>query len=134
MAAHTVLIADRDPDTREILALALERAGYRPLSARDGPAALALLDVEAVTLVITELYLPCGEEKCLVRAIRRHPIHRDVPVIAYSARVAAADREWAERGGCNLFLPKPTSIGELLGQVRTLARPPVGREQVPSQS
>lgn len=134
MTAQTVLIVDRDPDTREILALALAHGGYRPVALQEGAAALSLLDVEPVSLVITELYLPCAGEKCLVRAIRRHPVHRDVPVIAYTARAAAADREWAERGGCTLFLAKPMSIADLLDRVRTLVRPEADRHSLSTES
>lgn len=133
MAAQTVLIADRDNDTREILALALARAGYRPLAVPDGQAALAILAVEPVKLVITELYLPCGDERCLLRAIKRHPVHGSVPVVAYSARVAAADREWAARQGCDLFLAKPTSIGDLLERVHALVGVGAADDRVPSE-
>lgn len=120
MVAGTVLIADRDPDTREILALALSRAGLRPLVAADGPSALATLELEPVKLVIAELYLACAHERCLLRALKRHPAHRDVLVIAYSSRVAAADREWAHRQRCDVFLPKPTSIVDVVEHVRAL--------------
>lgn len=122
MAAHTVLIADRDPDTREILRLALSRAGYRPIAVSDGAAALAVLEGAPVRLVISELYLPCADERCLVRAIRQQAALDAVRVIAYTTRVSAEDREWAQRQRCDLFLPKPTNVNELIEHVRSVLR------------
>lgn len=128
MAAETVLIVDHDADTREILVLALERAGFRTFAHEDGAAALALLD--AVDCVITDLYVPAGDERCLVRAIKRHPLHHDLPVIAYTTRLAPNDREWAQRQGCDLMLGKPTSIAIIVDHVRAL----VGRRVAPGKT
>lgn len=122
MAAHSVLIADRDDDTREILALALSRAGFRPIVVADGREALVVLSGIAVRLVISELYLPCPDEPCLVRAIRQQAQYDGVRLIAYTSRVTADDREWAQRQGCDLFLAKPASVPELMEHVRTVLR------------
>jgi CheY-like chemotaxis protein len=45
-----ILLAEADPVLRELLAAALERAGYRPLTAADGSQAVALFTVHAEEL------------------------------------------------------------------------------------
>ncbi len=120
MATETVLIVDRDADTREILGLALERAGFRTLVRDEGDGALSALEEGGVHCVITDLYLPAAGDRCLVRAIKRHPTHRNVPVIAYTTRLAPNDREWAQRQRCDLILAKPTSIMLIVQHVRAL--------------
>ncbi len=129
MAAETVLIVDRDADTREILELALQRAGFHTLAHEDGAEVLPLLG--AVDCVITDLYVPARDERCLVRAIKQHPLYRDVPVIVYTTRLAPNDREWAERQRCDVLLAKPTSIATVVEHVRALVhRRVAGRETI----
>ncbi len=119
MAADVVLIVDADADTREILSLALTRAGYRVIAAADGDEAVALLSSEPVSLVIADLYVRTGEERCLLRWLRLQQAYMRTPVIAYTARLSPRDYEWADEQHCRRVLAKPTSIVVIAEQVRT---------------
>lgn len=48
---RTILIADDDPQIREVVRILLENEGYRVLEAEDGARAIALAD-EKVDLII----------------------------------------------------------------------------------
>jgi DNA-binding response OmpR family regulator len=118
MPGETVLIADSDADTREILALALSRAGFRTLVAADGDQAMAMLASTPVRLMISDLYLPTGQERCLLRAIDREAKRDGLHVIAYTTRLTPADQDWARRYGCAYVLPKPTPLLTITERVR----------------
>ncbi|HZQ15438.1 MAG TPA: response regulator [Gaiellaceae bacterium] len=54
----TVLVVDDEPALRQLIALAVARAGARPVLASDVPEALELVEREPVHLVLTDLTMP----------------------------------------------------------------------------
>ena len=102
-----ILIVDPDDQLRKSLSRQLKTNGAVVVQAADGTAALAILSRQPVTLLITELYLPAGEDDCLVHAIRRNPVHAALRIVAHTHRSQAADREWAMRAGADAYLIKP---------------------------
>ena len=77
--SSTILVVDDEARFREILGLALQRAGHRVLAAGDGRAALALLETETVDVVMSDLRMPQMDGRSLLSAVKqRWP---NVPVI-----------------------------------------------------
>ncbi|MDC7785135.1 response regulator [Rhodoplanes sp. TEM] len=72
---ETILVVEDDPDVREHSAEILGELGYRVLQAENGPAALAVLEREQVTLLFTDLGLPGGMNgrELADEATRRRP-------------------------------------------------------------
>src|SRR5688572_17304193 len=103
----TILIADPDDRARALLATQL-LSGGAILHAADAPAALAVLAQRPVAVLVTELYLPVGENECLVHAVRRDDALRKTRIVAHTHRSMPADREWAMRAGADAYLIKPT--------------------------
>ena len=62
--AETILLVEDEPAVRRLVAVSLERAGYRVLEACDGAAGMALFDAHApaVDLLITD---PGGPEDAI---------------------------------------------------------------------
>jgi CheY-like chemotaxis protein len=54
----------------------------------------------------------------LVKQIRAHPVHGDVPVIMISASSDEQKAELSMRAGAGLFLTKPIDLDRLLGLLR----------------
>ena len=57
MEPRKILVADDDPEIREVLRLLLTGEGYEVLEASDGSEAIALLN-SAVDLVILDVMMP----------------------------------------------------------------------------
>ena len=104
----TVLIADSDPDILALVALRLERAGYRTVVAGDGEAALelALADPPDFAVVDWSMPLPDGVE--LTHALRAHAATAEVPVLALTASGGTYDD-----GGASAYVQKPFGAGTL---------------------
>ena len=83
--AKTVLIADDDPDIQALVALRLERAGYRTVLAADGQAALELAVAEPPDLAVVDWSMPRLDGIELIRALRAHSATADVPVLLLTA-------------------------------------------------
>ncbi len=113
----TILVVDDDVAIRETLADALDAAGYRAVSARNGREGLSKFEGTNPRLVITDVMMPHIDGREMVRAIRRTDAGTDVPVILMSAAHDLAEEEGV---GHDLFLAKPFDIDRLLDHVREL--------------
>lgn len=100
--------------------------GFRVLDAADGTAALRMTMRSEVHLLITELYLNTGADRCLVRAVRREAALRRVKILVVSDRGASDDRDWALSAGADAYLIKPVLLGRML---QLSARLAVSRQQ-----
>jgi signal transduction histidine kinase len=91
-SARTVLLVD---DEETVLALersALEREGHRVLTASTGPEALALLEREAVQVLVADYFMPGMSGGELIDRVRqRDPIVQVILQTAQSARKPATD-------------------------------------------
>ncbi|HYR27155.1 MAG TPA: response regulator [Thermoanaerobaculia bacterium] len=113
-----VLIADDDPSIRRMLALALEKEGYRTNDARDGGEALAAMRAGQVDLVLLDLMMPrvTGWEVLHERAAA--PDLRKIPVIVITAGRGDAVANVPVDGLCAL-LPKPFELDALRALVKS---------------
>lgn len=81
-----ILVAEDDPDIRDILVLTLARDGHRNVRAvADGAEALAALTDERFDLVLLDVLMPRLSGIEVLERLRRMPGGRDVPVIVVSA-------------------------------------------------
>jgi len=97
----------------------LEKAGFRVLTAYDGPTALAQFRQERPDLVVLDLNLPGMDGLDVARAIRRAG---NTPIIMLTARVEEADRVAGLELGADDYVTKPFSMRELLARVRAVLR------------
>ena len=103
----TVLVADDNGDTRRVVRWMLEQKGYAVIEAEDGREAVAAALRERPDLILMDLTMPVLDGFDAVRQVREHPELRGVPVVAMTARDAAASRDRAEDLGFNQYLSKP---------------------------
>ena len=116
-SAH-ILLVDDDPAVRGTMAFVLKRAGYRVGCAEDGEAGWHALCADPSDLLITDYEMPKLTGLELLRRVRA--VSRRLPAILMSGRLpqGEADLESLLRPGA--VIPKPFSIGALLGKVQEL--------------
>jgi DNA-binding response OmpR family regulator len=105
--AKTVLIADDDPDIQALVALRLERAGYRTVLAGDGQSALELALAEPPDLAVVDWSMPRLDGIELTRALRAHAATAEVPVLLLTARAMESDAQSGYDAGVNAYVQKP---------------------------
>ncbi len=103
----TVLVVDDNVDTRRVVRWMLEQKGYAVIEAADGHQAVAAAVSHRPDLILMDLIMPVVDGFDAVRQVREHEELRGVPVIAMTARDAAASRDRAEDLGFNQYLSKP---------------------------
>src|SRR3954464_9832481 len=118
-----VLIADDQPNMRQLVRLTLESGHFEILEAPDGDAALALARAEHPDLLFLDWTMPglAGVEVC--RALREAPSTAHMRIVMLTARSQSADREHAREMGADDYITKPFSPIELLEKVRDVLGP-----------
>jgi CheY-like chemotaxis protein len=118
-----ILVVDDDEDSRRILMYGLGGAGYRVFFAENGAAAVELCRVVLPSLVIMDLAMPEMDGYTATRALKADERTRDVPVIAWSARVFTGDAPELLSAGFDDVLPKPSLPADVIQAVRRLVPP-----------
>lgn len=111
---HTVVIADDDPDIRELVTIAVTKSGLNAVATvGDGAAALAAIREFNPDLAILDISMPelTGVEVC--RAARADPSVGDVRILLLSASVDEAAQSAGIAAGADYFMAKPFSPREL---------------------
>jgi two-component system OmpR family response regulator len=114
-----ILVVDDDPRLRELLAIALQRAGFTVIAASDGQQALTHAAREAPDLVVLDVGLPelDGFEVC-----RRLRARADTPILFLTARADEVDRVVGLELGADDYVTKPFSPRELVARVRAILK------------
>jgi DNA-binding response OmpR family regulator len=118
-----VLIADDQPNLRQLVRLALESGHFEILEAPDGDAALAVARAERPDLLFLDWTMPglAGVEVC--RALREDPQTSRMRIVMLTARSQESDRLHAQEMGADDYITKPFSPIQLLEKVRDVLGP-----------
>ena len=122
-----ILIVEDDIPTRTFLADNLTADGYDLLVAATLRDALRTLEYHHVDLAVVDLGLPDGSGLELLRKVRAAGgaaarLDARLPLIVLSGRAGETDRVRGFEFGCDDFLAKPFSYGELRLRVAALLR------------
>jgi len=114
-----VLVVDDDGDLRLLLSEYLGKHDLRVTAAEDGTAMLAVIEREAIDLVVLDLRLPGEDGLELLRELRERA---SVPVLLLTGRSEEADRVMGLELGADDYVTKPFSPRELLARIRAVLR------------
>ncbi|MGZ4544378.1 MAG: response regulator transcription factor [Blastococcus sp.] len=121
-----VLVADDEDDIRDLVCLAMAKAGATVVaSVADGTAALAAARAELPDLAVLDVSMPgaTGLEVC--GALRDDPATAGVRILLLSAGASLDDVARGLAAGADAYLAKPFQVAGLVHQVRALtARQP----------
>jgi CheY-like chemotaxis protein len=112
----TILCIDDEESVRRLFQVALEGAGYRVLTAKNGRQGLRLLEHQKVDLIFVDIFMPEMDGLELIRLLRKtRPANK---IIAISGRSGQMDHlDIAKHLGAHDTLMKPFSLQELLHAV-----------------
>ncbi len=119
LAGKHVLIVD--DDVRNIFALTtiLERAKMRVSYAESGRQALEILEkASGVEIVLMDIMMPGMDGYETMRAIRRLPRWRELPIVALTAKAMKEDRRKCIEAGATDYIAKPVEREQLFSLIR----------------
>lgn len=120
-SAHTVLVADDDPDVVRIVEAQLRAAGYQPLLAFDGDQAYQTIRERHPDAVVLDLMMPRATGLEVLQAMREAPPPRP-RMMVLSGRGREEDVTRAFDLGADDYLTKPFNPQELLARLARLLR------------
>ena len=118
----TLLIVEDDLEVQELIAINLERAGYRALRATSIGKAEALLRETLPDLVLLDWMLPDTPGMTFARRLRNDPRTKEIPIIMLTARTGETDRVAGLEAGVDDYITKPFFPRELLARIRAVMR------------
>ena len=121
-ATSPILVVDDDAVSRELVAVALRRAGYEVIEAASGEEALQIIDRQSVGVLVCDIGMPGMSGIDVIRDLRRRPETATLPIILVTG---SGDDESVLQGldaGADDFLSKPVRLAELVARVRAHLR------------
>jgi DNA-binding response OmpR family regulator len=112
-----LLLIDEDRELVAVLSLALERAGYVVVAARDAATAVTLLEAESPDLVMLGAPLRDTDARALLSQLRERS---QTAVIILTGRGDEDDRVAGLDLGADDYVSKPFSTRELVARIRAL--------------
>ncbi|MCM3748398.1 CHASE3 domain-containing protein [Paenibacillus pasadenensis] len=112
-SGRRVLVVDDDIRNVYSLTSFLEKNGMEVISASNGSEALDILDHIPCDLVLMDMMMPVMDGYEAIRKIRSHPEHRELPVIAITAKAMPQDRELCLEAGASDYISKPLNLEQL---------------------
>ena len=117
MEKQKILIADDEPEIREVLRMMLESEGYDIVEACNAQEAVER--TEGVDLVILDILMP-GESG--IQACTKIREKSNVPILFLTAKSGEHDKVLGFSAGGDDYLVRPFSYMELLSRVKALIR------------
>jgi DNA-binding response OmpR family regulator len=115
--AKQVLIADDEPNIRQLVAFTLRRRGYEVLEAEDGTVALEVIRRERPDLAVLDVMMPGMTGIAVLQELGLDPVTAMIPVILLSAKGQGIEIEEGLASGARMYLVKPFSPRELAERV-----------------
>jgi DNA-binding response OmpR family regulator len=115
-----ILIADDEPNIVTALEFLLQRNGYEVLIARNGDAALKLVEAHKPDLVLLDVMMPVksGYEVC--QRMRERPDWRHIKIVMLTAKGRDVEMNKGLSLGADLYITKPFSTQELVAKINGL--------------
>ena len=102
-----ILVVDDNASNRDLLSRRLQRQGHTVLQAEDGAIALALVEKEALDLVLLDLMMPGISGYDVLALLKSDPRFREIPVIMISALTELDSIVRCIEAGADDYLAKP---------------------------
>ncbi len=118
-----ILIVEDSPSQAALLQYILEKGDYRSIIAQDGEAALALIQENRPSLVVSDIVMPKMDGYDLCKEIKSNDATKDIPVILITSLSDAKEVIHGLSAGANSFITKPfnelsflTNVNKILSE------------------
>ena len=115
-----ILIAEDEPDIRDLVAFTLRFAGYEVVAGNNGEEAVQIASREFPDLILLDVRMPrmTGYDAC--RAIKANSELKDIPVVFLSAKGQESEIQTGLDAGAEEYLLKPFAPDQLTDRVRAI--------------
>ena len=122
MTRKTVLIVDDEAAIREMIAVALQMAGYSCLEAENAQSAHAIVVDHQPDIILLDWMMPDVSGIELARRLKRETAYADIPIIMLTARSEEDNKIQGLEAGADDYITKPFSPRELIARLKAVLR------------
>ena len=122
MTGKTILIVDDEAPIREMIAVALEMAGYDCVEAANSQEALASIVDRQPDLMLLDWMLPGSTGIELARRLKRDELTAEIPIIMLTAKGEEDNKIQGLEVGADDYITKPFSPRELVARLKAVLR------------
>jgi two-component system phosphate regulon response regulator PhoB len=115
---RTILVADDDPDVRDLCRLVLAGEGFQVLEAEDAATCVALARDQAPDLILLDWMMPGADGMDALRALKSSDRTRALPVVMLTALDGVSQINMATMSGADGYVVKPFEVADLIALVR----------------
>ncbi|AKX59739.1 phosphate regulon transcriptional regulator PhoB [Thiopseudomonas alkaliphila] len=132
MTGKRILIVDDEAPIREMIAVALEMAGYECLEAENAQDAHSIIVDAQPDLLLLDWMLPGTSGIELARRLKRDDLTAELPIIMLTAKGEEDNKILGLEVGADDYITKPFSPRELVARLKAvLRRAGIGENEVP---
>ena len=117
-----ILIADDDPDIRDILKITLSEENYEVIEAKDGEEALKIINSKSLDLVLLDYKMPKIDGRQVCSTVKKDLLLRHLPVIMVTGKGEISDKVDGIDAGADDYIVKPFEPKELLARIRMILK------------
>ena len=112
-----ILIAEDEPDIRNLIALTLEFNGFEVVSVNDGFEAIEAAKLGGFDIILLDVRMPrtTGYDAC--RRLRELTVTKDTPIIFLSAKGQESEVEAGMEAGADEYILKPFAPNNLIERI-----------------
>ncbi len=121
-ASKSVLIVDDEAPIREMIAVALEMAGYHCLEAENANEAHGLIVDDKPDMVLLDWMMPGASGIEFARRLRKDETTADIPIIMLTAKGDEDNKIKGLEAGVDDYITKPFSPRELVARLKAVLR------------
>jgi CheY-like chemotaxis protein len=120
-----VLIVEDDTDSRNVLALLLQKLGALVEAVPSAKEAMARVVSRRPDVIVSDIGMPEEDGYSLIRRLRQLPadLEKKLPAIALTAYARKQDADAAIDAGYDRHLPKPVAPAELIRAIKSVVVP-----------
>jgi two-component system chemotaxis response regulator CheY len=121
--SKTILTVDDSRTMRDMLAMALNDAGFNVVQAVDGEDGLAVLDAHSadVDVIITDINMPKLDGFGFIEGVRKDARHRATPILVLTTESDSSKKDRARQAGATGWIVKPFNPVKLIDAIRRVA-------------
>lgn len=115
-----ILIAEDEPDIRELVAFTLRFAGHEVVATANGEEALHKASEMVPDIILMDVRMPrmTGYDAC--RAMKADPLLKNIPVVFLSAKGQDSEIQTGLEAGAEEYLLKPFAPDQLTERVKVI--------------
>ena len=107
---------------------ALEKHGFKTMSAADGSECLTLVKKVQPDLIFMDVVMPKLNGFQATRTLSRDPKTKSIPVIMVTTKDQESDRIWGMRQGAVDYMVKPVKVSDLVAKAHEILKEPGDRK------